>query len=814
MRIHRICGACLISAIILASSVVGSDVGEKVINQIRMESYRNHLVNDLYTALFMDRSCGDGPYGPLARDRVVELFESYGLEVTRLVFEDSNGPGEDIIATLPGTLFPDSYYLVSAHLDNVANGGADDNASGVAALLELARVLAPYEIDTSIRFIVTDYEECGLDGAFVYCLAYPDDDVLGVVNIDMIAWDCGRRQCRLFGSDQSLDLRNAVADSFVEYQVDVQAGVAGEMPYGTSDHAVFDYFGYPALVVMEREYQYNPYLHNFHDTIDLPGYPHYGFATEIVRGIAGFLADAAGARPPADCNGNGEADVLEIQNNPALDCNGNHVLDECEFAGNLDANGNQVPDLCDISSGTSGDCNGNWIPDEAEDSYTEDCNQNGVPDLCEVADFSVRDFNHNGIPDVCEGLATIYVDDDAPDDPGPNDPTVSDPLENGTGDHPFDALDEAIAAALEGDEIVLLPGTYSGAPNQNLQFYAKAITIRGTASNPRECRLTPNNGSTLFVFDFLEGRNTVLRDLTIANGSRANHGIVFCDGGDPTFVNCIFENNTVSRGSGGAVALSSSRARFINCLFTGNRARGNAFGDGNGGAVGVNGGAPEFINCTFVNNHADDAGGTIYSSSGRIRIWNSILFGGTATDGAEIALNGGELTLGFSDLVAGPGSIWESSSQIDWGAGNLVADPGFLDALNADYHLGPLSPCIDAGCNVRLPADWLDLDEDGDVLEPLSLDLDAAGRFVDDPNTVDTGCGGTPFVDMGVFEFGDDAQQPCLGDFNGDRRVNLRDLAHLLGAYGHTAAGDMNCDGETGMDDLAELLSRYGNDCP
>lgn len=812
MRVFGRIAAYMTGVGFLASFAGAGEIGHRMIAEIRMESYRNHLVNDLFAGLGMDRSCGDGPHGPLARDRVAEHFEKMGLEVIRQIFEAPNGPGENIIATLPGSVFPDTFYLVSAHIDNVANGGADDDASGVAALLELARVFSAYETDYSIRFIATDYEESGLRGAIAYCTAFDSDNVLGVINIDMIAWNSGYDECRLFSSPQSLELKNALADSFGAYQTGVTATVAEEMPFGTSDHAVFEYFGYQALVVMERNYAGNPYLHNFRDTIDLPGYPHYDFATKIVRGIAGFLADYAGARPPGDCNGNGESDEIEIQNHPALDCNGNFILDECEFAGDLDVNTNGVPDLCDIWNGTSGDCNGNWIPDEAETAYGEDCNENGVPDMCELADFSARDFNHNLIPDVCEGPGTIYVDDDASNDPGPNDPGISDPLEDGSLNHPYDTLEEALAAALEGDEIVLLPGDYTGAACQNLHMYAKAVTIRGL-EGPRRCRLTPPLGSSLFVFDFLEGPETVLRDLTIADGSKSTRGIVYCDSSSPTFVNCIFEHNTVSRGAGGAVTLSNSFARFLNCLFAGNVAHGSIFGNGNGGAVGVVGGAPEFVNCTFVDNNADHFGGTLYVANSRIYITNSILHGGFAPNGAEIALDGAELTIGYSNLSAGPPAIWNSNSSIYWNQGNIGADPGFVRSNEGNYLLGPGSPCIDAGCNLALPPDRFDQDMDGDLLELLPLDLRAAGRFADDPDTIDVGCGGHPLVDMGAYEYGEDAMQPCLGDFNGDRVVNLDDLAQVLGVFGRTADGDLDCDGDTDLADLAILLGQYGISC-
>ena len=63
-----------------------------------------------------------------------------------------------------------------------------------------------------------------------------------------------------------------------------------------------------------------------------------------------------------------------------------------------------------------------------------------------------------------------------------------------------------------------------------------------------------------------------------------------------------------------------------------------------------------------------------------------------------------------------------------------------VDPDNGDFHLSPGSPCIDAGDNTAVP--------DG-----LTTDFDGNPRFVDDPDTDDTGYGDPPIVDMGAFEF-------------------------------------------------------------
>jgi hypothetical protein len=94
--------------------------------------------------------------------------------------------------------------------------------------------------------------------------------------------------------------------------------------------------------------------------------------------------------------------------------------------------------------------------------------------------------------------------------------------------------------------------------------------------------------------------------------------------------------------------------------------------------------------------------------------------------------------------------------------GNVAGDPLFVDAdgpdadptttADNDYRLGAGSPCVDAGDNGALPADVLDLDGDGNALEPVPLDLGGNPRRVDDPAVADTGAGVAPLVDMGALE--------------------------------------------------------------
>lgn len=167
---------------------------------------------------------------------------------------------------------------------------------------------------------------------------------------------------------------------------------------------------------------------------------------------------------------------------------------------------------------------------------------------------------------------------------------------------------------------------------------------------------------------------------------------------------------------------------------------------------------------------------------------NSIVWGNTAPTGAQIGLEGstGSLILvSYSDVQGGYA-----------GAGNIDADPGFADASGGDYHLAGGSPCIDAASNLVVPFG-------------VRLDLDGHARFVDDPQTPDTGDGTPPLVDMGPYGF-----QPCVADFNGDGVVNTLDVLAFLNAW---SAGDpradFNGDGTVNTLDVLAFLNAWSAGC-
>ncbi|MCZ6654333.1 MAG: hypothetical protein O7D91_15070 [Planctomycetota bacterium] len=251
----------------------------------------------------------------------------------------------------------------------------------------------------------------------------------------------------------------------------------------------------------------------------------------------------------------------------------------------------------------------------------------------------------------------------------------------------------------------------------------------------------------------------------------------------PNLINCAFFGNSSNTGGGmsnsayaaNIAGAHTARAEptLINCVFSGNTATwGGAIWNkaltshvGGGSPLAI--AAPVIINSTFGTNSATNSGGGLYATrqeSGNLGtaashvfldnaiLWNNSDSGGTNQSAQIHRDNSSVATVNYSCVQGG----W-------FGTGNLDSDPEFARPLGRDALLGTTdddlrltigSICIDAGDNDAVPADFSDLDLDGDTTEPTPVDLDEEARFVDMLNT-DQGNGTPPIVDMGAYEFQD-----------------------------------------------------------
>jgi len=267
-----------------------SDIGQQIADQIELSSYQHYLDNELYTHDGNDRGVGGADHDP-ARDSIALRLQTFGLPVELHDFWIWDEHGYNVVATQLGTMYPEAQYIIGGHYDSVWNPGADDDASGVAGVLEIARVLSQYETEYTIKYIAFDMEEWGLIGSSVYVEDHPGDDIRGMISLDMIAWNGFDRSCYIYGQPASGPLKDAVATAIAEYGNGVSGSIHG--PLDASDHAPFEWAGYQACLLIEAEYSSNPCYHHACDSVDTPNYIDYDFAADLTRSIAGFLADYA-----------------------------------------------------------------------------------------------------------------------------------------------------------------------------------------------------------------------------------------------------------------------------------------------------------------------------------------------------------------------------------------------------------------------------------------------------------------------------------------------------------------------------------------
>lgn len=235
-----------------------------------------------------------------AADYIAQQFRSYGLEVEFDPFLHRRRAlsgaliGEyvlqNVVATLPGKgPNRERMYLMTAHYDSISSKtpgwqqnwrtlsapGASDNASGVAEMLETARILSRHDFDFTIKFIAFSGEELFLFGSRHYrdLVEQRGDKVAGVLNFDLLGHDQdGILDIHVLGDDQSQWLVNAFGTAADRYNIKVDLREKNDPGFIFSDHSPFWEIGIPAVMVAEESsfdaLESTEYIHSQADTLE------------------------------------------------------------------------------------------------------------------------------------------------------------------------------------------------------------------------------------------------------------------------------------------------------------------------------------------------------------------------------------------------------------------------------------------------------------------------------------------------------------------------------------------------------------------
>ena len=268
-----------------------------------------------------------------AQEYLRAAFHASGLEMRQHTFTHSGLTGTNLLARKEGSdpILPP--LLVSAHYDTVPGSpGADDNASGVATLLECARVLASAPVIRSVELVAFNMEETqphgdGLVGsaAFVRDLA-PYTRYEGVLNLEMVGFASGpgtqsfpsgfqvlfptvylhveERDFRgdslaVVSQGRSITLSQRLVAAAAQHvpeldvvAIEVRDGMPIPPDVFRSDHAPFWAAGVPAVMVTDTDNFRNPHYHTPGDTADTLD---YAFLHRVTCALLATLAEYTGA---------------------------------------------------------------------------------------------------------------------------------------------------------------------------------------------------------------------------------------------------------------------------------------------------------------------------------------------------------------------------------------------------------------------------------------------------------------------------------------------------------------------------------------
>jgi len=249
---------------------------------------------------------------------VYEQLLGMGLTVSYQPWSGGGYLGQNVIAEKTGLVSPDQVILVSAHLDDLPTGpvapGADANASGCAAVLELARAMACQGFEKTIRFVLYTGLNQGSYGSDAYAMMMFNggENIVAVLNAALIAYDSDSNPIIEIHTRSVAHPQYAMDQAIALVFSDVAAvywgldGVEGNpnrvllesvispqlnadgLTYG--DQASFWDYGYAGILYMEDLADFSPYFNTIGDLITHLNMLYFTNGAKLLSGTVALLA--------------------------------------------------------------------------------------------------------------------------------------------------------------------------------------------------------------------------------------------------------------------------------------------------------------------------------------------------------------------------------------------------------------------------------------------------------------------------------------------------------------------------------------------
>jgi len=251
-----------------------------------------------------------------AADYIERQFKDLGYNVHNQTYEAKGQTFRNIIAELPGK--SDKILIVGAHYDSCFNPGADDNASGIAGLIEMARLLKDKKFKSTIRFVAFTNEEppffmTEAMGSRMYAKKLKEDaeDISGAVVLEMIGYYSEAKNSQKYlpllgpfypnkgnfiaitGNIQSKRLVKELKANFkksTDFPIVSLVAPSFVPKLNYSDHWSFWQEGIPGVMVTDTAFLRNDH---YHTDLDLPDDLDYQKMSVVVHGLAEAIAGLA-----------------------------------------------------------------------------------------------------------------------------------------------------------------------------------------------------------------------------------------------------------------------------------------------------------------------------------------------------------------------------------------------------------------------------------------------------------------------------------------------------------------------------------------